>query len=93
MIASYKDEDTERFAMGVRVRRFVSFERVALRKIRQLQVCASLDDLRVPPGNRLEALKGDRAGQYSIRVNERYRVCFEWRREMAWNAEIVDYHK
>lgn len=69
MIASYKDEDTERFAMGVRVRRFVPFERVALRKIRQLQVCASLDDLRVPPGNRLEALKGDRAGQYSIRVN------------------------
>lgn len=59
MIASYKDEDTERFAMGVRVRRFVSFERVALRKIRQLQVCASLDDLRVPPGNRLEALSGN----------------------------------
>ena len=88
MIASYKDEDTERFAMGVRVRRFVPFERVALRKIRQLQVCASLDDLRVPPGNRLEALKGDRAGQYSIRVNERYRVCFEWRQEMAWNVEI-----
>ena len=58
MIASYEDEDTERFAMGVRVRRFVPFERVALRKIRQLQVCASLDDLRVPPGNRLEALKG-----------------------------------
>ena len=78
MIASYKDEDTERFAMGVRVRRFVPFE---------------LDDLRVPPGNRLEALKGDRAGQYSIRVNERYRVCFEWRQEMAWNVEIVDYHK
>ena len=87
MIASYKDEDTERFAMGVRVRRFVPFERVALRKIRQLQVCASLDDLR------LEALKGDRAGQYSIRVNERYRVCFEWRQGMAWNVEIVDYHK
>ena len=80
MIASYKDEDTECFAMGVRVRRFVPFERVALRKIRQLQVCASLDDLRVPPGNRLEALKGDRA-------------CFEWRQEMAWNVEIVDYHK
>lgn len=93
MIASYKDEDTERFAMGVRVRKFVPFEHVALRKIRQLQVCASLDDLRVPPGNRLEALKGDRAGQYSIRVNERYRVCFEWRQEMAWNVEIVDYHK
>ena len=83
MIASYKDEDTERFAMGVRVRRFVPF----------VQVCASLDDLRVPPGNRLEALKGDRAGQYSIRVNERYRVCFEWRQGMAWNVEIVDYHK
>ena len=93
MIASYKDEDTERFAMGVRIRKLIPFERVALRKIRQLQICASLDDLRVPPGNRLEALKGDRAGQYSIRVNERYRVCFEWRQGMAWNAEIVDYHK
>lgn len=93
MIASYKDEDTERFAKGVRIRKFIPFERVALRKIRQLQACASLDDLRIPPGNRLEALKGDRAGQYSIRVNERYRVCFEWRQGMAWNVEIVDYHK
>lgn len=79
--------------MGVRIRKFIPFERVALRKIRQLQICAPLDDLRVPPGNRLEALKGDRAGQYSIRVNERYRVCFEWRQGMAWNVEIVDYHK
>ena len=93
MIASYKDGDTERFAMSTRIRKFIPFERVALRKIRQLQICASLDDLRVPPGNRLEALKGDRAGQYSIRVNERYRVCFEWRQGMAWNVEIVDYHK
>lgn len=80
MIASYKDRDTEHFAMGIRVKKFAPFERVALRKIRQLQVCVSLDDLRVPLGNRLEALKDDRAGQYSIRVNERYRVCFEWRR-------------
>ena len=92
MIASFKDEDTKRLAFGVRVKRFVPFERVALRKIRQLEVCSSLNDLRVPPGNRLEALKGDRSGQYGIRINERYRICFEWKQGMVWNVEIVDYH-
>ncbi|MFQ7392264.1 MAG: type II toxin-antitoxin system RelE/ParE family toxin [Collinsella aerofaciens] len=66
-------------------------ERVALRKI-VTAGCASLDDLRVPPGNRLEALKGDRAGQYSIRVNERYRSVLSGDRD-SWNVEIVDYHK
>ncbi len=92
MIASYADKDTEKLSLGYRVRAFVSFERVALRKLRQLQAAAALDDLRVPPGNRLEALKGNRAGQYSIRINDQFRVCFAWRDGAAHDVEIVDYH-
>ncbi|MBM6774572.1 type II toxin-antitoxin system RelE/ParE family toxin [Olsenella profusa] len=92
MIRSFRDEDTERLATGFRVARFVSFERVALRKLRQLQVAATLDDLRVPPGNRLEALKGDRVGTYSIRINDQFRLCFRWVEEGAEDVEIVDYH-
>jgi proteic killer suppression protein len=65
---------------------------VARRKLRQLQTAARLDDLRVPPGNRLEALKGDRAGQHSIRINDRYHVCFRWTAAGAEDVEIVDYH-
>ncbi|NJD18316.1 MAG: plasmid maintenance system killer, partial [Gemmatimonadetes bacterium] len=67
-------------------------ERVALRKLRQLQIAGSLEDLRIPPGNRLEALKGSRAGQHSIRVNDRYRVCFSWTLAGPEDVEIVDYH-
>ena len=78
MIMSFADKDTERLAKGMRIPRFVSFERVALRKIRQLQIAGSLHDLSVPPGNRLEALVGDRKGQHSIRINDRYRICFTW---------------
>lgn len=70
MIRSFRCRDTARLASGRRVRRFVQIERVALRKLRQLEVSARLDDLRVPPGNRLEALRGDREGQYSIRIND-----------------------
>jgi Plasmid maintenance system killer protein len=70
----------------------VNIEAVARRKLRQLQIAGRLDDLRVPPGNRLEALKGDRAGQYSIRVNDQYRVCFRWTAAAAQDVEIVDYH-
>lgn len=92
MIGSFADGDTERLAGGVRVARFVAFERVAMRKLRQLQAAAVLSDLRVPPGNRLEALKGDRAGQYSIRINDQYRVCFRWQEGRAEEVEIVDYH-
>lgn len=92
MILSFKDSDTEKLASGVRVRRFASFERVALRKLRQLEVATVLDDLRVPPGNRLEALKGNRAGQYSIRINDQFRVCFVWTNAGAQEVEIVDYH-
>lgn len=92
MIGSYGDRDTERLASGIRVKRFISFERVALRKLRQLQAASTLDDLKVPPGNRLEALKGSRAGQFSIRINDQYRICFAWKNGRAEQVEIVDYH-
>ena len=92
MIVSFKDADTEALAKGRRVRRFASIERVARRKLRQLQIAGRLDDLRVPPGNRLEALTGERAGQHSIRVNDQFRVCFRWTVAGAVDVEIVDYH-
>jgi len=92
MIVSFKDADTEALANGRLVKRFVKFESVARRKLRQLQIAGVLDDLRVPPGNRLEALKGDRTGQHSIRVNDQYRVCFRWTVAGAEDVEIVDYH-
>jgi proteic killer suppression protein len=92
MIVSFKDADTKALVGGRRVRRFVNIEAVARRKLRQLQIAGNLEDLRVPPGNRLEALKGDRAGQYSIRVNDQYRVCFLWTAAGAEDVEIVDYH-
>jgi proteic killer suppression protein len=92
MIQSFADKDTERLARRERVRRFVNFERVALRKLAMVQAAHVLDDLRVPPGNRLEALKGDRAGQHSIRINDQYRICFVWKKDGAHDVEIVDYH-
>jgi len=92
MIVSFKDKDTRDFAEGRRVRKFQAFENVARRKIRQLEIAGVLEDLRVPPGNHLEALKGDRAGQHSIRINEQYRVCFVWTAAGAKDVEIVDYH-
>jgi toxin HigB-1 len=92
MIVSFKDADTESLAQGQRIKRFVNIERVALRKLRQLQIANRLDDLRVPPGNRLEALRGDREGQHSIRINDQFRVCFRWTSAGAEDVEIVDYH-
>ena len=92
MIISFKSADTEALASGRRVKRFVNIESVARRKLRQLQIAAKLEDLRVPPGNRLEALTGDRAGQYSIRVNDQFRACFRWTAAGAEDVEIVDYH-
>ncbi|MGO1463049.1 MAG: type II toxin-antitoxin system RelE/ParE family toxin [Marinobacter sp.] len=92
MIMSFKCKDTGKLASGRRVRRFVNFERVALRKIRQLQSAGQLDDLKVPPGNMLEALSGDRRGQHSIRINKQFRVCFRWTKAGAEDVEIVDYH-
>lgn len=92
MIVSFKDADTEALAGGWRVKRFVNIQSAARRKLRQLQIAGRLEDLRVPPGNRLEALRGERAGQHSIRVNDQYRVCFRWTMAGAEDVEIVDYH-
>ena len=92
MIKTFKCADTEALFNRQRVARFVNFEAVARRKLEQLNQAGHLDDLRVPPGNRLEALKGNRAGQYSIRVNDQFRVCFRWTGTDAEDVEIVDYH-
>jgi len=92
MILSFKCPDTDALASGRRIARFVRIESVARRKLRQLQIAGRLEDLRVPPGNRLEKLKGDRAGQYSIRVNNQFRLCFRWSVAGASDVEIVDYH-
>ena len=92
MIKSFKCADTEALAKGFRVRRFRNIAVVARRKLRQLEIAGRLEDLNVPPGNRLEALKGNRSGQYSIRINDQWRVCFFWNQEWAEDVEIVDYH-
>ncbi|MBZ0158708.1 MAG: type II toxin-antitoxin system RelE/ParE family toxin [bacterium] len=92
MIKTFQCADTEALSNGRRVKRFVRIESVARRKLRQLQIAGRLDDLRVPPGNRLEALKGDRTGQHGIRVNDQFRVCFRWTAAGAEDVEIVDYH-
>ena len=91
-IRNFKCKDTEALFLGNRVRRWVNVERPALRKLEQLDWSAVLEDLRVPPGNQLEALKGSRKGQHSIRVNDQWRVCFVWSVDGAKNVEIVDYH-
>lgn len=94
MILSYRDRRTEAFAAGHFVREFQGFDRAAYRRLEILEGATSLDDLRALRSNRLEALKGDRAGQYSIRINMQWRLCFEWRRGAPGpsNVEIVDYH-
>ncbi len=92
MIRSFRCKETERLAKGFRVRRFVAIERVARRKLAQLDAAATLEFLRVPPGNRLEALRSNRAGQHSIRINDRWRLCFRFLDGDAHDAEIVDYH-
>ena len=92
VIVSFRDTDTAALSAGKRVKRFVAIESVARRKLRQLDIAGRLDDLRVPPGNRLEALKGDRAGQFSIRINDQYRICFVWTSAGPSDVEILDYH-
>ena len=92
MIRSFKCAETAALARGERVKRFVNVAEVVRRKLRQLEIADRLGDLRVPPGNRLEALRGDRAGQQSIRVNDQFRVCFRWASGGAEDVEIVDYH-
>jgi proteic killer suppression protein len=92
MIRSFADRDTERLFQRERVGRFRPFERIALRKLRMLDAAANVFDLRTPPGNRLEKLKGDRDGQWSIRINDQWRICFVWEEGDAFDVEIVDYH-
>lgn len=92
MIVSFADADTEKLFQSVSVRRFRNIDRVARRKLLQLHAAPELASLKVPPGNQLEALKGDRKGQHSIRVNDQWRICFVWRKDGAHDVEIVDYH-
>ena len=92
MIVSFRDSDTETLAAGRRVRRFASFASVARRKLRQREIATRIDDLRIRPGNRLEALRGDRAGQHSLRINDQFRICFRWTPAGPQHVEIVDYH-
>ncbi len=93
MIKSFKCRETEKIFSRHRSKRFPpEIQQVALRKLRMIHSAATLNDLRIPPSNRLEKLKGDRAGQYSIRINNRWRICFEWKNGNAYNVEIVDYH-
>lgn len=93
MIKSFRDKSTERIFHRERVKRFGSnVQRLGLRKLRMLDAATTLDDLRIPPANRLEKLKGDRAGQHSIRVNQQWRICFVWKGGDAYEVEIVEYH-
>ncbi len=91
-IKSFKFPDTKALFALSRVPRFRATERTALRKLVQIDLAERLEDLRVPPGNRLESLEGNRAGQWSIRVNSQFRICFVWSRNHAEEVEIVDYH-
>jgi proteic killer suppression protein len=93
MIRSFADKRTAAIFEGLEVRKLPKpLQDAARRKLRLIDAIVRLDALRVPPGNRLEALKGDRAGQWSVRINDQWRICFRWRDNDAWNVEIVDYH-
>lgn len=92
MIRSFRSPDTEALFNGKRVKRFVNIERVATRKLQMLDDTVALSDLATPPANRLEALKGDRRGQYSIRINDQWRMYFVWTTAGAEQVEIIDYH-
>ncbi len=92
MIRSFRDKDTGDIFRQMRVPRFQNIERVALRRLIQIDSAAELRDLASPPGNRLETLEGNRVGQYSVRINDQYRVCFQWRHGDAFEVEITDYH-
>lgn len=92
MIRSFRDKDVQALFNDTAVRRFKSFERAARRKLLYLHRARVLEDLKAPPGNQLEALKGERRGQYSIRINDQWRVCFTWKSGDAHEVEIVDDH-
>jgi proteic killer suppression protein len=92
MIRSFGDEETRKLFETGRSKRFSGFADIAMRKLAQLDAAHTLDFLRAPPGNRLEALKGDRKGQCSIRINDQFRICFRWTPDGPEQVEIVDYH-
>ena len=93
MIKSFKDNETEKLYQRVYTKRLPrGVQRIALRKLRMLNNAKSLQDLRSPPGNRLEKLRGDRQGQHAIRINDQWRICFEWHENDAYEVEITDYH-
>jgi toxin HigB-1 len=93
VIQSWTDREAEKVFDLQRSRKLPSdVQRIALRKLRMLDAASSLEDLRIPPGNRLEKLAGDRRGQWSIRINDQWRICFEWRDGNAYEVEIADYH-
>ncbi len=92
MIQSFKDADSKELFEKGSNRRWTGIEKVARHKLDQLQAAINLEDLRVPPGNRLEALKGNRIGEHSIRINDQYRSCFVWKIDGAHQVEITDYH-
>jgi toxin HigB-1 len=92
MIKSFRSKDAELLFQLEHVRKWANIERQALRKLIQLDLAKNLDDLRLPPGNRLEALVGGRKGQWSIRINDQFRICFRWTKDGPEEVEIVDYH-
>jgi toxin HigB-1 len=92
MIKSFRSKETERLFLLEASHKWKNIERPALRKLVQLDLAAKINDLRIPPGNQLEALSGDRKGQWSIRINDQFRICFRWTAEGPEDVEIVDYH-
>lgn len=92
MIKSFRCRETENLFNDKSSKRFSGIQRVARRKLEMIEAAKQLNDLRSPPGNRLEQLHGDRSGQYSIRINDQFRICFVWSESAAWDVEIVDYH-
>ena len=93
MIRSFRDRDTERVFRRIRIRKLsIDLQRIAQRKLVMIDAASTIEDLKIPPGKRLEKLSGDRKGQYSIRINDQWRICFIWRGGDAHEAEIVDHH-